>query len=798
MQHEVGRVGALVGRGDEHAALLRQLRSVRVERDSGIVTITGLPGSGRSTLAAAAAAELGTEGTATVVVLLDGADDRLALTDALLSRLTGAGLSTSLPEALWEAYDGAPVLLVLEDVDRVEGLAAVVDELTTGYPAATVVCTALRPTRVSGERVVRLSPLPLPADDAAADHPAVALFVDRAASRGVDIDLADEHERANVARICRHAGGLPGSIELAAARVRSMPPAVMARTLGARHGFDVSLEWSHDLLSKAAQRTLAQVSVFEGSFLLDAVAAVVELGPTSGDPAEVLLELFDAHLLGLDPDGAGEPRFVVPEGVRSFVRHRPPPGGAVGDTEAIRDRHARYFRNRSRAGSAVVRREWADIAVAIDHAISHGRIDDALTAAVALAPEVQEIPGAEAALQERINELLATNEPVPDGLRAQALMWSARAYPAGVVADVQRVGLWTAQRLAEATTLARESGDGPALLHALERTVRSLRITLDMPASVAATYEGLELARRLDDQRAIARFECWASMVVRVGGDAAEAARLAASGVVRGREHGDAVAVTTGSYLLHGLPGELRPPMDPPLADLSSLLATCEQSDQPFTAMATLGLLANASARDGDHRAAAGLLWRQLMIAANRQRSEPLSTLAALAPLLSVAYDLGEIEDAVRLRELIRPMEQFVPYCVVLEALADYQKAAAHLDTTVSEDARRIAAAEVGSHSQEQTNRWAQEVARRLAGHRPSKPVAATPVSTELTAREHEVLRALASGRTNREIAEEFGIAAKTVMHHSVAIYRKLGVQGRSGATAWAFRHGITSVEQSS
>ena len=49
----------------------------------------------------------------------------------------------------------------------------------------------------------------------------------------------------------------------------------------------------------------------------------------------------------------------------------------------------------------------------------------------------------------------------------------------------------------------------------------------------------------------------------------------------------------------------------------------------------------------------------------------------------------------------------------------------------------------------------------------------------------------MAAGRTNREIAELLGMSAKTVMHHSVAIYRKLGVAGRSGATAWAFQHGV-------
>jgi len=61
----------------------------------------------------------------------------------------------------------------------------------------------------------------------------------------------------------------------------------------------------------------------------------------------------------------------------------------------------------------------------------------------------------------------------------------------------------------------------------------------------------------------------------------------------------------------------------------------------------------------------------------------------------------------------------------------------------------------------------------------------------ELTPREREVLGELITGVTNKEISLRLGMAPKTVMHHSMAIYRKLGVRGRAEATAWAFRHGL-------
>ena len=161
--------------------------------------------------------------------------------------------------------------------------------------------------------------------------------------------------------------------------------------------------------------------------------------------------------------------------------------------DAVRDRHAAYYRSRARAGADIVRREWPDIAAALDHELTHGRLDDALATAVALAPAVQEVPGA-AAGSDLLRDLLERGEVVSDTLRARALLWSTTAHPEGASADLQHLGVWTTQRLAEATRLARESGDGPALLEALEQTIHSLRITLDLPAGVSAAYEGLDLA----------------------------------------------------------------------------------------------------------------------------------------------------------------------------------------------------------------------------------------------------------------------------------------------------------------
>ena len=101
-------------------------------------------------------------------------------------------------------------------------------------------------------------------------------------------------------------------------------------------------------------------------------------------------------------------------------------------------------------------------------------------------------------------------------------------------------------------------------------------------------------------------------------------------------------------------------------------------------------------------------------------------------------------------------------------------------------------AAEVAGSTLRQANRRAQVLVRSYLPPvvvAPRPPTSA-PTTSPLTPRERDVLAQLVSGGTNREIGEALGMTPKTVMHHTVAIYRKLGVRGRAEAVAWALRTG--------
>jgi NarL family two-component system response regulator LiaR len=80
--------------------------------------------------------------------------------------------------------------------------------------------------------------------------------------------------------------------------------------------------------------------------------------------------------------------------------------------------------------------------------------------------------------------------------------------------------------------------------------------------------------------------------------------------------------------------------------------------------------------------------------------------------------------------------------------------------------------------------RVAEKVKRRAIGGKGGVP---------LTDRELEVLRLLAKGRGNREIARQLSISEGTVKNHVTSIYARLGVHSRAEAVAWAWQQGLVN-----
>lgn len=320
-----------------------------------LVTLLGPGGSGKTRLAVEVAQALHRGGgfARVAFVPLVACESAAGLPEALARALAlppGSELP-ALVQALAGSAGAGPTLLVLDNFEQLVGEAENrVAELLAQLPALHLLVTSRRALGLDGEHVVQAQPLPLPAPEApleaAAANPAVALFVDRARAARSDFHLSPRNQAAVVALV--HAlHGMPLAIELAASRVRSVPPAEMAALLaapgsgahlallsrsGPRAGHDARhasmaqvIAWSWRLLDEAAQRLLKALTLFPADASAAALAAVVgePLAATTarldGLVAHSLLRVHEAESAEAPADPHAGTRFSLLEPVREYA-----------------------------------------------------------------------------------------------------------------------------------------------------------------------------------------------------------------------------------------------------------------------------------------------------------------------------------------------------------------------------------------------------------------------------------------------------------------------------------------------
>jgi predicted ATPase/class 3 adenylate cyclase len=295
----------LVGRREEQDELAELIRTHR------LVTITGAGGTGKTRLALQLAGELTDEFTDGVyfVPLASISDPELVVPVALEALNADAA-----------AGGHRLCLLVLDNFEHVLDAAPAVADLLARVPGPTILVTSRTPLRLSMEAEFALDPLPHEA--------AVELFLDRARAvrRGLE-------PSATVDEICSRLDGLPLALELAAARLKLLdPPTLLSRldtrlpllTRGPRdvpehqRTLEATIAWSYDLLDDELRPLFAALSVFSGSFTVEAAEAVV------GADLDSLTTLVEASLLKARRNS----RFLMLETMREFARNR------LGDSEA--------------------------------------------------------------------------------------------------------------------------------------------------------------------------------------------------------------------------------------------------------------------------------------------------------------------------------------------------------------------------------------------------------------------------------------------------------------------------------
>jgi predicted ATPase/class 3 adenylate cyclase len=306
----------------------RELDQIRALISDGVrlVTLTGPGGTGKTRLALQAAAEL-SDG------FLDGVYfvPLSPLRDTSMVRSTIAEAVGLQPDdELVDALRSKRMLLVLDNLEHLSNIASTVADVLVGETV--VLATTRTPLRLSGERELAVDPL--------ADEAAVELFVSRAVASGREV-AADE----TVAAVCRRLDNLPLALELAAARVKLLSPSVLLQRLDSalplligggtdrperQQTLRATIEWSHDLLDADAQVAFRRLSVFRGSFTLEAAEEVTGAGL---DQCAALLD----HSM-IKP--IGDARFFLLETIREFARERL---DEAGETEEVALRHARHY-----------------------------------------------------------------------------------------------------------------------------------------------------------------------------------------------------------------------------------------------------------------------------------------------------------------------------------------------------------------------------------------------------------------------------------------------------------------------
>ena len=242
-------------------------------------------------------------------------------------------------DSIAHALRGKQLMVILDGCEHVvEAVASLADTICRGTTHVSVLATSRQPLGISGEKILRVSSLTVPprsadlSPEAALQYGAVALFADRAALVDDSFQL-NQHNTPIVADICRRLDGIALAIELAAARVKVMSVASLAQRLDERFklltgGSRTALPrqktlaaligWSYDLLLEPEQKMFDRLSIFAGSFTLDAATRVCTGdGLDDEDMLELLCSLADKSLIVVDI-GEDAERYHLLESTRQY------------------------------------------------------------------------------------------------------------------------------------------------------------------------------------------------------------------------------------------------------------------------------------------------------------------------------------------------------------------------------------------------------------------------------------------------------------------------------------------------
>ena len=346
---------SLVGREDD----LARLRDALTEPGVRIVTLTGTGGVGKTRLALAAAGALGHAFRHGVYfVALAAVSDAEVMWKTLANSLD-VSVEGHVADAVTAYLAECGALLVLDNLEQLDGAAEVVAALVAAAPGLVVLATSRRPLHVMGEHEFPVQPLEVPSQVAGGQDVTVSaaamLFAQQAGMVRPGFAITADNA-ADIAAICGRLDGLPLAIELAASRIKLLTPKALLARLGHTLGLAGAeagrplrqqtlrntVAWSYDLLAPGVAQVFRRMSVFAGGCDLDGLAAVAVTGDDPGafDPLEPVTQLQDVSLITVTDGIDGEPRLGMLETIRDYAAERLEQDD---DLEATRRRHAEHY-----------------------------------------------------------------------------------------------------------------------------------------------------------------------------------------------------------------------------------------------------------------------------------------------------------------------------------------------------------------------------------------------------------------------------------------------------------------------
>jgi len=766
---------SFVGRGREIAEVEKLLDGHR------LLTLTGPGGSGKTRLAlevAAGVVEDFRDG-AWMVELAPLTDPDLVAGEVAMVLGVRETPGVPLVDSLCVHLRSRSLLLVVDNCEHVvEAIADLASSLLRSCPGLRVLATSREALGVPGEALFPVGPLSLPdlrrlpATETLAGYEAAGLFVERA--RAVRRDFAlDEVNAVSVAKVCYRLDGIPLAIELAAARVKALSVGQISERLegsfallsaGPRtriphhRTLRATMDWSYGLLTDEERALLRRLSVFAGGFTLEAAEAVVSgesieegrgsYGRGSNPPLlDLLTSLVDKSLVLVDEHGEGN-RYRLLETVRQYGWEKLEEAGK--STEAG-GHHAEYYLRLAEEAEPELKGHdqvaWLDLLeqdhdnlrAAMMHFLERGRIERAARLCWGLW-FFWRVHGYQGEGYRYIGEVLELEATISTEELAKLLC--ARGITSYGLEGIEGTELlW--KRSAE---LFGQTDNRSGLALALGGLALTALARGELDRSAAFFEESLEQYQEAGDEWGISSILSHRGLIALNRGDLDGAARDFEEGLEFSRRTGDRLV---RSIALHNL--------------------------------------AWASQLQAEYERAMALYVEGLAVAAELGDESGIAyCLEGIADLISTE---GQAEHKTRLYGASESILETIgaPLYVQMHDRELYARTLEKLRAHLGERAFEA----VWSEGRAMTTKQAMDLALEHQATPQEQPPPSAQYPAGLSTREVDVLKLVARGMTNAQIAEVLYISPRTVNAHLGSVYHKIGSSTRAEAARFATEHGL-------